>query len=321
MSNVGQAAATVNRRPSSSTILIALPVLGVVLGALLALAFGGGAPKKRPGPAVGTPVRVTVAAGDLHVTVPDGWETTHKGRAIPGFHGAQTAFMRSWNADVAVALLPAQQPSLLPRRLDAATTPTSADAAKPRITRVGTVSAYEYIRAMKGKRALDVLVVPTTQGVATIACSSEQVAPGDCAQALRGLRLAHGSVLPLGPETAFLSALPGVTTALDAQRLRLRTRLTRAGLAAGAARTAYRLAGTYGAASRALRPLTKPHTDARSTWILLRRVRSRYFSLAAAIRARDRRAFKAAARSIESNDQRLTARLAAWQRALRPAAG
>ena len=147
------------------------------------------------------------------------------------------------------------------------------------------------------------------------------MAPGECSQALRGLRVAHGSVLPLGPDSAFLSALPGVTTALDAQRLRLRTRLTRAGLAAGAARTAYRLAGSYGAASRALRPLTKPHTDARSTWILLRRVRSRYFSLASAIRAGDRRAFKAAARSIDINDRRLTARLAAWQRALRRATG
>ena len=50
-------------------------------------------------------------------------------------------------------------------------------------------------------------------------------------------------------------------------------------------------------------------------------MRSRYFSLAAAIRAGDRRAFKAAARSIEINDRRLTARLAAWQRALRPATG
>jgi hypothetical protein len=50
--------------------------------------------------------------------------------------------------------------------------------------------------------------------------------------------------------------------------------------------------------------------------ILLRRLRSRYFTLAAAIRARDRAAFKAAAHSIEANERRLAARVAAWQRAL-----
>jgi hypothetical protein len=50
--------------------------------------------------------------------------------------------------------------------------------------------------------------------------------------------------------------------------------------------------------------------------ILLRRLRSRYFTLAAAIRARDRAAFKAAARSIETNEQRLAARIEAWQSAL-----
>ena len=71
-------------------------------------------------------------------------------------------------------------PSLLPRRLDAATTSATAPTAKPRIARAGTVSGYEYVREAKSKRALDVVVVPTTQGIATIACESEVVAPGEC---------------------------------------------------------------------------------------------------------------------------------------------
>ena len=163
---------------------------------------------------------------------------------------------------------------------------------------------------------LDIVVAPTTLGVATIACSSAVVAPDECSQALHGLRLTGGSFLPLSPESAFLAGLPDAVKTLGAQRLRLRTRLTRAGLVGGAARTAYRLAGTYGTADRALRPLAAPHTDARSTVILLRRLRSRYFTLAAAIRARDRGAFKAAARSIETNERRLAARIEAFQRAL-----
>ena len=314
MSASGQVAASVNRRPSTSSLLIGLPIFGVLLGAVLALAFGGGSAKKASNPAAAAPAQVIVAAGDLRLTLPDGWATSRKGPAIPGFHGAPTAFMRSWNADVVVALLPAEQPSLLPRRLDVAT--KAATVTKPRIAREGKVSGYEYVRAAKGKRALDVVVVPTTQGVATIACSSEVVAPGECSQALRGLRLARGSVLALGPDSAFLSRLPGVVNELSAQRVRLRTRLTRAGLVAGAARTAYRLAGTYGKAGRALRPLTAPGSDARSAVILVRRLRSRYFTLAAAIRARDRHALKVAAASIDTNEQRLAARIAAFERTL-----
>jgi hypothetical protein len=142
------------------------------------------------------------------------------------------------------------------------------------------------------------------------------VAPDECAQALHGLHLVGGSFLPLSTESAFLAGLPDAVKTLGAQRLRLRTRLTRAGVVAGAARTAYRLAGTYGTADRALRPLAAPHSEARSTVILLRRLRSRYFTLAAAIRARDRGAFKAAARSIATNEQRLAARVEGWQRAM-----
>ena len=194
-----------------------------------------------------------------------------------------------------------------------ATNPASA---RPRIQRAGALSAYDYVRPAKDQRVLDIVVVPTTLGVATIACSSAVVAPDECAQALHGLRLTGGSFLPLSAESAFLAGLPDAVKTLGAQRLRLRTRLTRAGLVGGAARTAYRLAGTYGTADRALRPLAAPHSDARSTVILLRRLRSRYFTLAAAIRARDRGAFKAAARSIETNEQRLAARIEAWQRAL-----
>jgi hypothetical protein len=317
MSAFGDATAAVRRRPSPSAILVALPVAGVLLGAFLALVFGGGSSSDAPDRAAATPAAATVAAGDLRLTLPDGWTASRKGPAVPGFEGAHTALLRSWNADVVVALLPAQSPSLLPARLEAATTATSR---KPRVVRQGTLSGYEYVRTAKRDQMIDVIAVPTTQGVATIACTSGFVDPGECSEALRGLRLARGSILRLTPEAAFLSRLPAVTRDLDAQRLRLRTRLTRAGLVQGAARTAYRLAGTYGTASRALRPLMTRDHEVRSTVILLRRLRSRYFTLAAALRAGSRPAFKATAASIDTNEKRLAARIEAWKRALSPPA-
>ena len=314
MSAFGHVTGTVQRRHSASLVLLVLPLAAALLGAVLGLAFGKPAVDK---PHAAAPSEASagavVSAGALRVTLPEGWTAARKGPKIPGFDGAHATFARSYDSDVAIALLPARSASLLPPALDVATNPA---AARPRVQRSGAVSAYDYVRPAKGQRVLDIVVAPTTLGVATIACSSTVVAPDECAQALHGLRLAGGSFLPLSKESAFLAGLPDAVKTLGAQRLRLRTRLTRAGLVAGAARTAYRLAGTYGAADRALRPLAAPHSEARSTVTLLRRLRSRYFTLAAAIRAQDRAAFKAAARSIQTNEQRLAARIEAWQRAL-----
>jgi hypothetical protein len=316
MSAFGHVTASVQRRHPASLLLLGLPLLAALVGAVLALAFAKPAAETPHGAApVAAPAGAVVSAGALRVTLPEGWTPTRTGPKLPGFEGAQAAFARSYDSDIAIALLPARSPSLLPPALDVATNPASA---RPRIQRAGAVRAYDYTRPgpVKDQRVLDIVVVPTTLGVATIACSSAVVAPDECAQALHGLRLAGGSFLPLSAESAFLAGLPDAVRNLAAQRVRLRTRLTRAGLVAGAARTAYRLAGAYGTADRALRPLAAPHSDARSTVILLRRLRSRYFTLAAALRARDRAAFKAAARSITTNEQRLAARIEAWQRAL-----
>jgi hypothetical protein len=303
MSAFGNVSGAVQRRHPASLLLLGLPLLAALLGAVLALAFGKPAADKPHAAAPTTAsTGAVVSAGALRVTLPEGWTPTRTGPKIPGFEGAHATFARS--------------PSLLAPELDVATNPA---AARPRIQQAGTLRAYDYVRPAKDRkdrRVLDIVVVPTTLGVATIACSSAVVAPDECAQALRGLHLTGGSFLPLSAESAFLAGLPDAVKTLGAQRLRLRTRLTRAGLVAGAARTAYRLAGTYGTADRALRPLAAPHSDARATVILLRRLRSRYFTLAAAIRAGDRGAFKAAARSIETNEQRLAARIEAWQRTL-----
>jgi len=313
MSAFGQITGTVQGRHPASLVLLGLPLAAALLGAVLALAFGQPAAHKPHAAPSAASVGAVVTAGALRVTLPEGWTPARTGPKIPGFDGAHAAFARSYDSEVAIALLPARSASLLPPALDVATRPA---AARPRVKRSGAVSAYDYVRPAKDRRVLDIVVAPTTLGVATIACSSAVVAPDECAQALHGLRVTGGSFLPLSTESAFLAGLPDAITTLGAQRLRLRTRLTRAGLVAGAARTAYRLAGTYGTAYRALRPLAAPHSEARSTVILLRRLRSRYFTLAAAIRARDRAAFKAAARSIGTNEQRLAVRIEAWQRAL-----
>jgi len=314
MSAFGHVGATVHRRPSSA-VLVGVALIAALLGAMLALAFGEDA-GKTPGHATPPLAGRTISAGDLRLTLPNGWAPLRTGPDVPGFEGARTAFARSWNADVAIALLPAARPSLLPRRLDAAKSPSSS---RPRVAHAGAVRAYAYTRALKGQRVVDIVAVPTTQGIATIACSSTVVAPGECDRALRGLRLARGSFLPLSPDAAFLTRLHAVTLTLGARRARLRTRLARASLPQAAARTAAGLAGAYAAAGRALRPLAAPRSEAVATVRLLDTLRVGYGRLAGALRTGDRIAFAATARAIGRDEARLAARLERWERVLAPA--
>jgi hypothetical protein len=318
MSAVENIKETAPRRPFPAAPVVGLSVLGAVVGAVLALAFGGNA-RKTPARATTPAPAGTIAAGDLRLTLPEGWTATRKVADIPGFEGARKAFARSWNADVTIALLPAVRPSLLPGRLGAAKGPMSA---QPHLVRAGALRAYRYVGTSTGDGVLEVVVVPTTQGVATIACASVEVTAGECDPALRSVHLARGSFLPLGADAAFLSRLPAVAAALDAERVRLRARLARASLPEGAARAAARLAGVYADADGALRPLAAPGSDAARTVRVLDRLRVRYGRLVHAVRAGDRAAFAATAQAIVRDEARLATRLAAWRRALAaPVAG
>jgi hypothetical protein len=312
MSTFGHVVATVHRRRSPAALVVGVSLFAALLGAVLAMAVGedpGAAPGRATTPRAGR----TVSAGDLRLTLANGWTPTRTGPVVPGFEGARTVFARGWNGDVAIALLPAARPSLLPGRLDAAKRRTSS---RPRVTRVGTVHGYLYVWAPKGGRVLGVVAVPTTQGIATIACSSTIVAPQECATALSGVRLARGSFLPLSADAAFRARLPAAVAMLDAQRVRLRTRLARASTAEQAAGTAAGLAGAYAAAARALRPLAAPRSRALGTVRLLDSLRAGYGRLASAVRAADRVAFAATARAIGEEESSLAARLTDWQRVL-----
>jgi hypothetical protein len=299
---------TARRRPSTPTLLIGAPVLAALLGALLALVVGSGA----GGGAADRPARPTgraLAVGDLRVTLPEGWRPASKGARVPGFpHDGHTLHARVGDpalggGDVAIAVLPAQRPSLLPRALDDGGMP-------PRGVEAGAVRGSYYFVSSTVSR--DVIVVPTTQGVVTIACTDAP--PGDCEQALAGLRLARGAFLAPDASAAFLSRLPGATSTLDAQRARERGRLAHARDAQRGARAATRLAAAYDTAARALRPLAPGRRGpAAATIDLLETLHARYGRLGAAVRAGDRSAFRTAATAIDADEARLAASLKAWR--------
>jgi hypothetical protein len=300
-------------QPRRSTALhVGLPLVAAVFGAILGFAFPGNARDVRDHATV-SPAGHVIAAGDLRLTLPDGWTRARAARGIPGFDKARAAFAQSWSGDVAMGLLPATSASLLPAALDAAARPRSPG---PRIVQVGAIRAYHDIRVLDDRHVVEVYSRPTTQGVATIACSSTAYEPGQCEAGLLGLRLAHGSFLPLSAEAAFLVAIPAVVTRLNAERTRLRARLARASQTEGAAVTAARLARAYAAAGDALRPLVPPRSQASATVRLLHRLRIGHRRLAWAVRNGDRTAFARGASAIDRDEARLAATLEGWQRVL-----
>jgi hypothetical protein len=315
MSAVVPSPAVVRRR-SSVAVLVGLPLIAALLGALLASALSDG-PGHAPSRTAPTPPARVVAAGDLRFVLPGRWTAAASGPRVPGFEGAHPLFVRSWNASVAIALLPPASPSLLPPQLAAARRPGGP---LPIVVHAGRVRAYHYALVLGNDRVIDVYTAPTSRGTATLACTGILYMPAECDLALSALRLAHGSFLPLNADAAFLEALPAVMARLNASRASLRGRLAAAtGVEAGA-RAAVLLAAAYARAGRALRPLVAPSGKAHATTDALGRLRTDHARLAGAVRHRDRAGFGRMARVIRADESRLARALAGWQRAIRAAA-
>jgi hypothetical protein len=303
------------RRRSSVAVLVGLPLIAALLGAVLASALSDG-PSPTPSRTAPKPPARIVAAGDLRFVLPGRWTVAASGPRVPGFEGAHPLFVRSWNASVAIALLPPASPSLLPPRLAAARRPGGP---LPIVVHAGRVRAYHYALVLGNDRVVDVYTAPTSRGTATVACTGILYMPAECDLAVSALRLAHGSFLPLNADAAFLEALPAVMARLNGTRARLRGRLAAATSVDAGAGAAVLLAAAYARAGRDLRPLVAAGGKAAATTDALDRLRAAHADVAGALRRRDRAGFGRAARAIRADEARLARALAGWQRALHAA--
>jgi hypothetical protein len=301
-------AATVQRHRAAAA-LAAVPVLAALIGAALGWALRGDSGPSTPRTAASSDVR-TFAAGDLRLTLPEGWSRVSKGLSVPGLDPARTTLVSSVSTDVAVSLVEPTSPSLLPAQLDPGTR-------RPRVMRAGRVRAYHYVVALGANRVIDVYTAPTTQGTATVACSSAVYELGECEAVVGALRLQRGGFLAPSENAALLERLPAVVASLNARRAPLRERLAQAASPQAGARAADGLAAAYAAAARPLRPLMVRHGPALATVRILHRLRAEHVALANALRIGDRVTFTLTAQTIRADEARLDRRLAAWQRALR----
>ena len=300
--------ATVQRHRTAA-VLAAVPIVAALLGALLGWALRGDSDSSGPRAAASQGVR-TFAAGDLRVTLPDGWTRGGKGLTVPGLDPTRTTTLSSISTDVAVSLTEPTSSSLLPQGL-----PTGSR--RPRLVRAGQIRAYHYVVALGPNRVIDVYAAPTTQGTAVVACSSAVYELGECEAVVGALRLTRGGFIAPTPDAALLERLPAVVSDLNARRAPLRRRLAAARDAEAGARAADGLAAAYAAAARPLRPVIVRRGAALATVRNLHRLRAEHIALAAALRAGDRFTFTLTAQHIRADEARLDRRLAAWQRALR----
>lgn len=301
--------ASVQRRPSR-VVLIAVPLLAALLGAVLAWALTN---DDQPSIESAGADQTLVASGDLRATLPDDFKPARTGPKVPGFPNPGTTYVSTLSTDVAITLLPPASASLLPAQLAQA---RGANAPGPRPQRIGSVQAYHYVVALNAQHTIDVFAVPTTSGTATVACVTNVYELGECQTVVGALRLARGAFLPLSANAAFLERLPQAVDQLNAQRTRLRTQLAAAQTPQGSANVANRLVAAYAQAGDALRPLLPPTGDARATVRLLDSLRAEHASLATALANRDRPEFTRLAATIRRHERALAQQLATWQRSL-----
>jgi hypothetical protein len=297
------------QRHRSAAVLAAVPLVAALIGALLGWALRDDSHPSEGRPAAALDIH-TFAAGDLRLTLPDGWSRVTKGLSVPGLDPARTTLLSSVSTDVAISQVAPTSPSLLPAKLDAGSR-------SPRAIRAGRVRAYHYVVPLGANRVIDVYAAPTTRGTAIVACSSAVFELGECGTVVGALQLVRGTFLAPSPNAALLERLPGVVASLNARRGPLRQRLAAAQTAEEGARAADGLAAAYAAAARPLRPLIVRRGAPLATIRNLHRLRAEHVALADALRAGDRLAFTLNAQRIRADETQLDRRLAAWQRALR----
>lgn len=290
--------------------VLGLLVLLALVGAAGAYAVLGRSGDEAPPP----PPPRAEAGGQLGLIVPGQWRRLASPPAIPGLRlGDPIAIAPPGVAGAALVagtteangqvLLPA---SLL-RRLPEP--PASDDAVA-----LGQLQAYRYAdlrpRGFEGR--MNVYSVPTTAGVASVACVVPASAAGflpECERVASTLKLGEGKPVPLGPDRRYAARLDRAIGRLNATRAANRARLLGARTPAGQANTAGRLAAAYRQAATSLArggTLNPAEQQANQRIVsALRTTQAAYTRMAAGARANDRGQYNAARAAVIRGEARV----------------
>jgi hypothetical protein len=212
------------RTRRSKRLVALLTTMAVAFAGVVALVALRGGDSKRERPVMQP---ASTNGGPFAFTVLPGWRAIERFEPVPGMpfehplvFEEQVSKMR-----LIAGLLPATSPTLLPAEF---VKQLRAPPDRPLRVRLDQgVLAYYYPRLepADASGALDVYVVPTTSGIATMACTADKGVIStydDCWRTVASVALRKVSSLRLGPDAAFRQRLPGAIAMVDAARDRAR---------------------------------------------------------------------------------------------------
>ena len=307
----------VRRRAVLVPLLIALAAGAAVAGFLIGSGGGG---SEEPGAAFTN----TASAGSIGLSFPAGWKRVSEEPNVPGVRFRDPLVLAPdapAQARLVAGNVAASGPTLLSAGLLGR---LAGGAPEGEPVRLNDLEALRY-RALEPRDLagqLQLYAVPTTRGVATVAC----IAPGgaqaegfrrDCESVAATLELAGAEPYPLGPSAEYASSLRGVTSRLAAAR-RTGTESLRGAETPGAQAEALSgLAGGYRRAASAVADTKVSPADRAANLALsaaLERTQSGYARAAEAARAGDGEAYAAAGQAVRAGQRALDRALARLER-------
>ena len=221
-----------------------LAVAGVVavlaVGAFI-LGSNGGSDSDEP------PLAASATGGAVSLRAPTGWRGVSRPADVEGLELQERIGLARGKETVLAGLTDAKGSSLLPAAL-------RRNAPKPDAVKLGALEALRY-RDMPsestGKRNMDLYTVPTTVGVATVACLAPRAASnGGCERIAQSLELVRGKGYSLGQDARSTFVADGIADELRRSRSSLRRRLAQARTNEGQTRMARSLGAAYAKAGR-----------------------------------------------------------------------
>jgi hypothetical protein len=206
------------RRRAAVGMLIALAAVGAAAGAVLGAISADGDDDSRE-----------ASSDAVAFTVPEGWARTQGARA-PGIRLTDTASARKGEQTITAGMQRSEEPVLFPVsfRIRVRTPPLGPGEL---VTVAGVEAQRHEDVAMRGSGGVvTTYVVPTSAGVATLACAvpAGQAVGPDCDRAASTLELRRGEPLPVKPDARYGAQVQQVMAGLQPTRRALRQRLGKA---------------------------------------------------------------------------------------------
>jgi serine/threonine protein kinase len=261
------AAPTAAKEPSSNRrfVIPAAIVGGVAVAAVIGIVLTGGggdgsdnaaAPAAaKSNAAKPAAAAVPVSASGIALKVPAGWSDGADAVAIPGLAdgavtvgGPKDATIVFGKADDSAA-----NSTLVPDDLRTADLPAGTP-----VDLADGVQALKYDNLKLGDKTGSLFVVPTTEGVATLAC----IADGKtCASIASSLQITEGKAFPVGPSEAYSDDVQRVLGRLEKQEKSAASALNKAGKRTSQVTATGKLGTAYTSAAGSLRRLEHSPAD------------------------------------------------------------